>query len=65
MMKTDKDIIKKSNDCILDTLHYWMDITECVCDVDKPIGGCLKCDMEMCILFLFTTSKDLLQNTKI
>jgi len=59
-METDKEIRKKSNDCILEALRYWSDVTECVCDTDKPVGGCLKCDMNMCLLFLSTTSKDLL-----
>jgi len=34
---------------ILNTLRYWENISECVCDSTTPIGGCLKCDMRACI----------------
>lgn len=34
---------------IINTLKYWEDISDCVCDNTTPIGGCLKCDMRECI----------------
>lgn len=34
---------------IINTLKYWEDISDCVCDNTTPIGGCLKCDMKKCI----------------
>lgn len=27
-------------------LDYWIEQTECVCNSDSPIGGCLHCDLE-------------------
>jgi len=26
-------------------IDYWLGITECVCNSEYPIGGCLKCDL--------------------
>jgi len=26
-------------------LQYWIDLEECRCDSEHPIGGCLKCDL--------------------
>ncbi len=34
---------------IINTLTYWGDISDCVCNNTTPIGGCLKCDMKKCI----------------
>jgi hypothetical protein len=28
-----------------DNLQYWIDLEECVCESDTPIGACLKCDL--------------------
>jgi hypothetical protein len=30
-------------------LKYWIDLEECVCHSERPIGGCLKCDLERMI----------------
>lgn len=27
------------------SLAYWLDITECECASEHPIGGCLHCDL--------------------
>lgn len=27
-------------------LQYWIDVSECVCNANRPIGGCLRCDLE-------------------
>ena len=31
---------------LLDSMKYWEDVSECVCNSSSPIGSCLKCDMK-------------------
>lgn len=33
-------------DTIIQILEYWNGISECECNSEYPIGGCLKCDTE-------------------
>jgi hypothetical protein len=37
---------------IISILDYWIEQSECVCLSDKPIGGCLNCDLLLVVAML-------------
>lgn len=50
MGKTKKTTVKLTH--ALDKCRYWAGVSVCKCDIEYPIGGCLKCDMDNAVEML-------------